>query len=354
MYFYAKSENGLTMPGKEVLFGKTYNELLEVANKLGMPRYAAGQISGWLYKKNISSVDEMTDLSAASRKLLGKEYTTGLTAFSEVKVSGDGTKKYLFPVKEDRHVETAYIPERKRFTLCLSTQVGCRWGCSFCMTGRQGFHGNLSAGEILNQFHSAPEREKITNIVYMGMGEPLDNLPEVLKSLEILTSSWGYAMSPRRITVSTIGITGAVTEFLKKSNCHLAISLHTPFEVERKDIMPVEKVYPLKNVLDEIRGFDVENQRRISVEYIVFRNLNHSNRHATELAEILKGIRCRINLIHFNPIPGSPLAEPEEEPVEKFRDALLKKGVFTSIRKSRGRDISAACGLLSTMNMKGD
>ncbi len=341
------------MEGKEALFGKTHNELLEVVEKKGVPKYAAKQLSDWIYRKNITSIDEMTNLSATSRKELGKEYSLGLAAYSDVRVSVDGTKKYLFPVKEDRFVETAYIPERKRFTLCVSTQVGCRWGCSFCMTGRQGFHGNLSAGEILNQFHSVPEKEKITNIVYMGMGEPLDNTGEVLKSLEILTSGWGYAMSPRRITVSTIGITGDVTEFLKKSNCHLAISLHSPFEEERRAIMPVEKVHPLKNVLDEIRGFDIENQRRISVEYIVFRNMNHSNSHATKLAEILKGIRCRINLIPFNPIPGSPLGEPEEEPVEKFRDALMKKGVFTTIRKSRGRDISAACGLLSTMNLKG-
>ncbi len=341
------------MNRNDALFGKTESELLEVSNKLGMPRYAAKQIAGWLYKKKILSVDEMTNLSAVSRKKLGKEYDLGLSGFSEARVSSDGTKKYLFPVQNGMFVEAAYIPERNRNTLCLSTQVGCRWGCDFCMTGKQGFTGNLSAGEIINQLQSLPEKENVTNIVYMGMGEPLDNLEEVLKSLEILTSEWGYAMSPRRITVSTIGITGKVSRFLKESNCHLAVSLHTPFEDERMSIMPVEKVHPLEKVLEEIRGFDIDNQRRISFEYIVFGDMNHSNRHASKLAEILKGIKCRINLIPYNPLPGSTLEEPYSEAVEKFRDTLIKKGVFSTIRKSRGRDISAACGLLSTKN-RGD
>ena len=221
-------------------------------------------------------------------------------------------------------------------------------GCLFCMTGKQGFQGNLTAGEILNQYRSLPEKERITNIVYMGMGEPLDNLDPVLKSLEVLTSPWGYAMSPRRITVSTIGITPSMKEFLDNSEAHLAVSLHSPFEEERRKLMPVQQVYPLKEVLEEIRSWNFGRQRRVSFEYILFRGLNDSRRHVNELSRILHGIRCRINLIRFHPIPGTPLEAPGEETIQEFKKQLNDKGIITTIRASRGQDIWAACGLLST------
>ncbi len=333
---------------KEPLLGKTLEELREVAGESGLPAYAAGQIAGWLYKKHISSIDQMTNLSKESRKLLNDRYFMGLTAFRSVSESADGTRKYLFPTLRKELIETAYIPEKKRNTLCLSTQVGCKRGCLFCMTGRQGFRGNLTAGEIINQLRSIPERDQVTNLVFMGMGEPLDNLKEVMKSLEILTSSYGFGISPRRITVSTIGIVPAMRELLDKSNCHLAVSMNSPFESERRYLMPVENVYPIASVIDELKGYDTGRQRRISFEYILFKGLNDTPGHIREMTKILNGLRCRINLIRFHAIPGSPLKCTDNGTIEQFKEALNKKGILTTIRQSRGEDIYAACGMLST------
>ena len=225
-------------------------------------------------------------------------------------------------------------------------------GCLFCMTGKQGFQGNLTAGEILNQFRSLPEWRQLTNIVYMGMGEPLDNLTEVLISLEILTAEWGFGLSPRRITVSTIGITPAMLEFLEKSNAHLAVSLHSPFDEDRRKLMPVQQVYPLKEVLEEIRSWDFGRQRRVSFEYILFKGFNDTPAHVNELSRILQGIRCRINLIRFHPIPDTPLESPDDALIGLFKDKLNAKGITTTIRASRGQDIWAACGLLSTKKIQ--
>ncbi|MCK5840358.1 MAG: 23S rRNA (adenine(2503)-C(2))-methyltransferase RlmN, partial [Bacteroidales bacterium] len=306
------------------------------------------QIAEWLYKKEVSSISEMTNLSKTARTLLSREYEMGLLEFLKMQESKDGTKKYLFETISGKYIETAYIPDKNRATLCLSSQVGCKMGCLFCMTGKQGFQGQLSVGEILSQLKSLPERENITNIVYMGMGEPFDNLQNVMDSLEILTAEWGFAMSPRRITVSTIGIIPGMKEFLENSNCHLAISLHSPFEEERKQLMPVEKVYSLPNVLDVIKSFDFGKQRRVSFEYIMFKGFNDTKRHVNELVRLLHGIRCRVNLIRFHPIPGSPLESSGLSTIEEFQNALKAKGIVTTLRASRGQDIAAACGLLST------
>ena len=269
----------------------------------------------------------------------------------DVQESVDGTKKYLFAALEGKYIETAYIPDGKRHTVCVSSQVGCKMGCLFCMTGKQGFQGNLRSGEILNQYRSIPEWRSITNLVYMGMGEPLDNLHEVVKSLEILTSDWGFGLSPRRITVSTIGITPAMLEFLNQSEVHLAVSLHTPFDDERRRLMPVQQVHPLKEVLNEIKSWDFGRQRRVSFEYILFKDFNDSSAHVNELSRILHGIRCRINLIRFHPIPDTPLESPDEETITLFKEKLNAKGIITTIRASRGQDIWAACGLLSTKKL---
>lgn len=333
---------------KESLFGKTIDELRDIVSERGMPAYAASQIAQWLYRSNVSSVDRMTNLSKDSREKLAKQFDIGTTGFSKVMESADGTKKYLFPTLQGKYVEAAYIPENKRNTLCLSTQVGCKMACLFCMTGKQGFQGNLTAGEILSQLVMIPEREKITNLVYMGMGEPFDNISEVMKSLEILTSAYGYGMSPRRITVSTIGIIPAMREFLNNSNCHLAVSLHSPFDEERRKLMPVENVYPLSQVISELRSYDIGRQRRISFEYIIFKGLNDTPRHVKEIARLLNGLRCRINLIRYHAIPGVPLESSDDNAMEEFRDALGRKGILTTIRQSRGEDIYAACGMLST------
>jgi len=334
---------------KEKLFGKTLGEISVIVEEATLPAYTAKQIAGWLYKRGAPEISGMTDLSLKARSLLELRYETGLTPPSLVTAGSDGTKKYLFRITDSSFIETAYIPDRARATVCLSVQSGCRMGCHFCMTGKQGFQGNLSSGDILNQFRSLPEHPLLTNIVYMGMGEPLDNLEEVLKSLEILTSEWGYGWSPTRITVSTVGITGMVSEFLERTRCHLAVSLHSPFDDERLALMPVQKAHPVKEVLEVIRSFNFGRQRRVSFEYIVFKGLNDTQAHVRELARILNGIRCRINLIRFHAIPGSPYSSPGQEEIEAFRDSLNAKGITATIRASRGEDISAACGLLSTL-----
>ncbi len=336
---------------KEKLFGKTLFELQELVNELALPKFTAKQISDWLYKKNISSIYEMTNLSKNSRELLNEKYELGLTAPTKVQESIDGTKKYLFPTTQYKFVETAMIPERDRKTVCVSSQVGCKMGCLFCFTAKQGFQGQLTAGEIINQIRSIDESGEVSNIVYMGMGEPFDNLEEVLKSIEILTSDWGFAMSPRRITVSTIGIIPGMLTFLERSEAHLAVSLHTPFNEERRKLMPVEVAYPIEDVVAEIKGWDFGRQRRVSFEYIVFEGLNDSREHVKELARILNGLKCRVNLIRFHPVPGTPLKSPNDETIQRFKDELNQKRILTTIRASRGQDIYAACGLLSTKEL---
>ena len=334
---------------KEKLYGKTLNELIAVTKRIGLPGYAAKQISDWLYKKEIMSTEEMTNLSKKSRDLLQIDYEIGLSAPVNESKSSDGTKKYLYKVLNDKYIEAAYIPDDDRATICVSSQAGCKMGCIFCMTGKQGFQGNLSSNEILNQFRSLPEFSTLTNMVYMGMGEPLDNINEVLRSLDILTNEWGYAWSPTRITVSTVGIISGIKEFLEKSRCHLAVSLHSPFDEERRMLMPVQRTNSVKEVLDIIRSFDFNNQRRVSFEYILFKGINDTPGHIKELARILKGIKCRINIIRFHPIPGSEFQSPNLGTTINFKEALNAKGILTTIRASRGVDIQAACGLLSTL-----
>lgn len=336
---------------KEILFGKTLEQLKLVASENNLPPFAARQLAEWLYKKEVSTFEEMSNLSKKARLLLSEKFIVGLVPHSSVAESADGTKKYLYPVKNNQFIEAAYIPDGDRATLCVSSQVGCRMGCRFCMTARQGFQSNLSAGEIVNQIRSLPERDKLTNIVYMGMGEPLDNYQNVLQSLEILTADWGFAMSPRRITVSTIGIIGSMTKFLNDSECHLAVSLHSPFDNERRDLMPVQNNHPIEEVLKVIREFDLSRQRRVSFEYIMFKDLNDTPRHINQLARILNGIRCRINLIRFHPIPDAPYRSSDDKTIDQFMDGLNKKGIRTTLRASRGQDIEAACGLLSTKEL---
>ncbi|MDR1671190.1 MAG: 23S rRNA (adenine(2503)-C(2))-methyltransferase RlmN [Alistipes sp.] len=347
---------------REKLFGKTLAELGEVASALGMPRHAAGQIAAWLYKKGARDIAAMTDISAANRACLAGLYDIGLTPPLKETVSADGTKKYLFAAV-DNFVEAAMIPGRnaagglkereenesaQRATLCLSSQAGCRMGCAFCATGRQGLAANLSTGDILNQFASLPEHNELTNIVYMGMGEPLDNLDAVLRSLEILTAPWGYGWSPTRITLSTAGVAPALERFLAESRVHLAVSLHNPFADERAAIMPIERAYPIAQIVDTLRRYPLEAQRRISFEYIVMAGLNDSPRHVAGLVKLLGELSCRVNLIKFHKIPGSPFFSPPPAEIERMRDTLTRRGIRTTIRASRGEDIEAACGLLST------
>lgn len=336
------------MAEKEDIFGKTMSEITEIAKACGLPGYATGQLSDWLYKKRVRSFDEMTNLPKAVRQKLNDSYFLGLSDPARFQLSSDGTKKYLFRVKSDKFIESVFIPETQRSTLCLSSQVGCKMGCRFCMTGKQGFLGNLTPGEILNQIMSLPERESLTNYVFMGMGEPLANTENVLKSLEIMTSPYGFGISPSRITVSTIGIIPGLEQVLDQSRCHLAISLHTPFDAERQELMPVEKVFPIKRVVDLLRNKSQDRQRRLSFEYIMFKGINDSARHINGLTRLLNGLRCRINLIRYHPIPGVNFESSDEETIKWFKTRLNEKGILTTIRASRGKDIFAACGMLST------
>ena len=336
------------MPRHEYLYGQTLPQLEALCNRLEMPRFAAKQIARWLYDKHATTIEAMSDLSARHRALLAETYEVGLTAPEKVSISTDGTKKYLYRTSQNHFIESAYIPDGDRATLCISSQAGCRMGCHFCATGRQGLQHSLSTNEILNQIGSLPERERLTNVVFMGMGEPLDNLDSLLPTLEILTSAWGFGWSPTRITVSTAGVASRLERFLEATQVHLAVSLHNPFPYERAEIMPVEKAWPIREVVEILRRYDFTHQRRVSFEYIVMSGLNDSPRHIRELCRLLDGIKCRINLIRFHKIPGSPYFSPDDRAMIAFRDALTAKGIHTTIRTSRGEDIQAACGLLST------
>ena len=336
------------MPRYEYLYGQTLSQLEALCNRLEMPRFAAKQIARWLYDKHATTIEAMSDLSVRHRALLAETYEVGFTTPEKVSISADGTKKYLYRTSQNHFIESAYIPDGDRATLCISSQAGCRMGCRFCATGRQGLQHSLSTNEILNQIGSLPERERLTNVVFMGMGEPLDNLDSLLPTLEILTSAWGFGWSPTRITVSTAGVASRLERFLDATQVHLAVSLHNPFPHERAEIMPVEKAWPIREVVEILRRYDFTHQRRVSFEYIVMSGLNDSPRHIRELCRLLDGIKCRINLIRFHKIPGSPYFSPDDRAMIAFRDALTAKGIHTTIRTSRGEDIQAACGLLST------
>mgnify|MGYP003301973377 FL=1 len=333
---------------KESLYGKTLSQLKALCEAEQLPRFAAKQIARWLYVRHIDDIQQMTDLSLAARTQLSENYTLGLSSPLRESISTDGTKKYLFETQQGQYIESAYIPDRDRATLCVSSQAGCRMGCRFCATARQGLQHSLSAGEIINQIVSLPDRDRLTNIVFMGMGEPLDNLDNVLNAIEILTAEWGFGWSPTRITLSTAGVAPHLATFLDKTKVHLAVSLHNPFHEERAEIMPIEKAYPIREVCDILRRYDFTGQRRVSFEYIVMEGLNDSPAHIKELCRLLNGIKCRINLIRFHKIPDSPYFSPSNERMIAFRDALTAKGIQTTIRASRGEDIKAACGLLST------
>lgn len=339
---------------KYPLLGMTLDELQSVVRGLGMPKFAAKQIASWLYDKKVNSIDEMTNLSLKHREALGAEYEVGGIPPVEAMHSVDGTIKYLFQVGEKNFIEAVYIPDDDRATLCVSSQVGCKMNCKFCMTGKQGFTTNLTANQILNQISSLPEWDKLTNVVLMGMGEPLDNLDEVLKVLEVLTAPYGYGWSPKRITLSSIGLRKGLQRFIEESDCHLAISLHSPVPSQRLDLMPAERAFSITEIVDLLKNYDFSKQRRLSFEYIVFKGVNDSLIYAKELVKLLRGVDCRINLIRFHAIPGVDLEGTDMEAMVTFRDYLTSHGVFSTIRASRGEDIFAACGMLSTAKREGN
>ncbi|MCR4958759.1 MAG: 23S rRNA (adenine(2503)-C(2))-methyltransferase RlmN [Prevotella sp.] len=369
---------------KQPLIGLTASELRQVAIDLGLPAYTGGQIAKWLYEKHVTHIDEMTNLSKAARQRLSENYCVGVMAPITCQVSKDGTVKYLFPVRTTAQpasltptpsplpphfVETVYIPDGDRATLCVSCQVGCKMNCLFCQTGKQGFEGQLTAADILNQIYalqasssypvgdtSASESRQVptgagvdlTNIVFMGQGEPMDNLDAVLRATEILTASDGYAWSPKRITVSSVGVKNKLKRFLDESQCHVAISMHSPLHEQRLQLMPAEKAMPISETVALLRQYDFTHQRRCSFEYICFGGLNDSLRHGQEIVRLVQGLECRVNLIRFHAIPDVNLPASDPLRMEQLRDYLTAHGVFATIRASRGEDILAACGLLST------
>ncbi|MCR5393986.1 MAG: 23S rRNA (adenine(2503)-C(2))-methyltransferase RlmN [Bacteroidales bacterium] len=331
------------------LLGKTLSELQQLVTELGMPKFTAKQMAQWIYEKRVRSVNDMTNLSLANRqKLIEADYEVGYQDPADAAVSNDGTIRYLFATQTGKHIETVYIPDHDRATLCVSSQIGCKMNCYFCMTGKQGYDGQLTTTQIINQIYAIPESLSLTNVVFMGMGEPLDNWENVRKALEIITAPWGMAWSPKRVTVSTIGQMQHLNDFLTQSQCHLAISIHSPFEEERLRLMPVQKAYPISQVLDLLRQQDWSHQRNLTFEYIVFRGLNDDSRHAHALLKLLAGLECKVNLIRFHAIPDVELQTSDITQMEKFRDLLNSHGLTATIRASRGEDIFAACGMLSS------
>jgi len=343
---------------KTRLLGMTPEELRQAALEVGLPAFAGKQMAQWLYQKRVKDISEMTNLSKQGREALALRYEVGQTEPVDVQTSRDGTRKYLFPVRcpvgagqearyEDSFIEAVMIPDGERKTLCVSSQAGCKMGCKFCMTGRQGFHGHLSAADILSQYFAIEEAGELTNTVFMGMGEPLDNWEAVKRTIEILTAEWGLAWSPKRITLSTIGILPKLKQYLDESRCHLAVSLHNPFPLEREQLMPVQKAWSITEVVRLIKQYDFTGQRRVSFEYTVFDGWNDTPRHAEGLLQLLRGLECRVNLIRFHQIPDFPYGTASQKKMEAFRDRLNEGGLTATIRASRGEDILAACGLLA-------
>jgi len=336
------------------LLGKTLGELEEIVTGLGMPKFTGKQIARWIYGRKVGTIDEMTDLSLKNRERLKADYEIGATAPVQAMRSVDGTVKYLFRTPEGNYIESVYIPDGERATLCVSSQVGCKMNCKFCMTGKQGFSGNLTTAQILNQIYSVPERDTLTNVVFMGMGEPFDNIDAVLGALKILTDDYGYAWSPKRITVSTVGLRRGLERFLNESECHLAVSLHSPFPGQRVSLMPAEKAFPIYDIIGVLRNYDFSKQRRLSFEYIMFGGVNDGLLYAKELVKLVRGLDCRVNLIRFHAIPGVDLHGADADTMLAFRDYLTRHGVFATIRASRGEDIFAACGMLSTAEQQAE
>ena len=346
---------------KKVLMGMSTAALKTAVKEMGMPAFTGGQIARWLYQQHVTTIDEMTNISKLNRERLKELFTVGAMPPIDCQRSQDGTVKYLFPVRTTagtgqpaKFVETVFIPDDDRATLCVSCQVGCKMNCLFCQTGKQGWEGDLTAADILNQIYALPEREQLTNIVFMGQGEPMDDLDAVLQATSVLTADDGYAWSPKRITVSSVGIRGKLKRFLDESQCHVAISMHSPLHEQRRQLMPAEGQMTIEEVVALLKQYDFTHQRRCSFEYICFGGLNDTLVHAREIVRLVEGLECRVNLIHFHAVPGVDLPAADEQRMERLRDYLTSHGVFTTIRASRGQDIFAACGLLSTAHKSRD
>ena len=315
------------------------------------PAYRARQVWQWLYQKNAASFAEMSNLSASLRGQLEADFTISRLAIERQADSADGTVKFLFRLADDRSIESVLIPEARRLTLCISTQAGCGFGCAFCATALLGLKRNLRASEIVDQILEASRTmdkdRRITNVVLMGMGEPLANYRETLKALDVMTDNrCGIGISPRRITLSTVGLVPQIHRLMAETKVNLAISLHAATDELRSQLMPVNRKYSLRQLIDCCRALPLPRRKRITFEYVMLRGVNDSPADAHKLAELLRGIRCKINLIPFNPHPGSEFGLPETHDVEIFQQILYSHGLQVNVRRPRGDDIAAACGQL--------
>ena len=340
---------------RQPLIGLTERELQDLAVSLGMPKFVGHQIAQWIYQKGVKSFSEMANISKRNQTLLDENYCVGRTDPAASQKSVDGTVKYLFPVEGGRYVESVYIPDHDRATLCVSSQSGCKMNCYFCATGKMGFKSQLSAAEIINQILSVPPAPEkgmepmtpLTNVVFMGMGEPLDNFGAVRRVIDILTAPWGLAWSPKRITVSTVGKLPELKDLLEKTQVHVALSVHTADSRERAAMMPAQKAFPLQSVMQLLSGYDFSHQRRLSLEYIMWKGVNDDIAHANRLIQLIGNIDCRVNLIRYHAIEGVDLKPCSEERMIMFRNVLNQHGITATIRTSRGEDIMAACGMLA-------
>lgn len=328
--------------------GASLTEIHDFIRPKGYGLSHARSIAIAVYRNRVKDFNLIARIPKKLRLFLAEKTSADGYPPEKSEHSSDGSVKYLFRNPDGLYFETVYIPEGKRHTVCVSVQSGCRMGCPFCVTSKYGYHGNLAAGDIINQFRNIPAAEKITHVVFMGMGEPLDNLDNVLKACSILTSEWGMAFSPLKITVSTVGIRPGIEKFLYSSRCNLALSLFSPFREERIKIIPAEKKWPAAEIIGILRNIPEKERRRVSVAYVMINGVNDSERHLEGLKAMLKGSRIRVNLLPYHSIPGDNTRTSPESVMMHFRHELVMSGISASIRRSRGADISAACGLLAS------
>jgi 23S rRNA (adenine2503-C2)-methyltransferase len=333
-----------------ILSGKSYSEITSILEEIGFSGIPAEKITYWLYRRRIKDFMEMDNLPKVLRAYLNDHFSPGFYEPFQSFLSDDQSRKYLFNTRSGYPVESVYIPDNKRNTICISTQAGCRMACSFCNTGKLGFHGDLETNEILNQVGSIKEADSLTHVVFMGMGEPLDNYQNVLKALDILTAQWGFSFSPRNITVSTIGLKPRLKEFLKSTRCNVAISIHSPFDEERDEIIPSGGKYSIQELMDLVAAYKWEKNRRVTFQYIMIMGINDTIRHLDELIRILKGTAVRVNLMSYHSSEGSTIQSSPDDMRWYFKKRLIQNGISASIRRSRGQDIGAACGLLGKKN----
>jgi 23S rRNA (adenine2503-C2)-methyltransferase len=330
------------------LCGLTSDEIFRLIEPSGYTHAHAVSVANNLYKSVTSDFIQFTKIPLKLKSLLAEKTESGIFSPVHSVTSADNSVKYLFRTKEGKEFETVYIPDKKRHTVCVSTQSGCRMGCTFCVTGRYGFRGNLTAGEIVNQIISIPVADKITHVVFMGMGEPMDNLENVLKACQIINAEWGLTISSRRITVSTVGIMPAVEKFLQECDCNLTISLYSPFREERKKVIPAETKYPVRNAINLMKNYQIKNKQRFSLAYVMVDGVNDTEAHLEEIKSVLKGSAIRVNLLPYHHGVDDTNKSSSAERMQYFKHNLVISGISASIRKSRGLDIFAACGLLAT------